>query len=417
MAALKYARQRLEAFLSEVERVAQSEFPYEDSRAALHLVQDLFKRHLNTLESLDEGSDPATVEQACSTSLRALFDYLPLLGFILRSTNIRNAFEVVRPLRRLACDLLEPSTPKESRRTRLVLSSEWDYSPFTYVQIPQLRGFVLIGLPASESGNPLVLPLAGHEIGHSLWVERKKKDTYRIKIHSTVVDVVKATLDEYNRLSPNPDVSESELETDMFVLETLSPAMIAAIKQVEETFCDMVGLRIFGTSFLYAFAYLLAPSPRKARSISYPSIKTRVANLMTGATTYGIAAPPDYVSHFEQQSEPYASDLDRYLLRVADSALSTLLAELINDAQDEIGENAANGADEDKVLRKLHLVIPGEGAKSLAAILGAGWRAAEDGRLWIDAKLPVNSKSRVLRELVLKSVEVLDIEQTLEEGQ
>ena len=96
-----------------------------------------------------------------STSLHDLAQYTPILGFILRSTNIRNAFEARGPLVRLAQKLL-------SKNTKLIVSSEWQYSPFVHPPIQDLKNFVLIGLPAPESSNPLIIPLAGHELGHAV---------------------------------------------------------------------------------------------------------------------------------------------------------------------------------------------------------------------------------------------------------
>jgi hypothetical protein len=117
--------------------------------------------------TLDVKSHPTVVLQQCGLSLNALFVAMPLAGFLVRSTNVRNAFELYRPLLRLARDLLEPTVTPDQRRTRLVLSSEWEYSPLSYSELPDLPGVVLIGLPAPESSNPLLVPLAGHELGHS----------------------------------------------------------------------------------------------------------------------------------------------------------------------------------------------------------------------------------------------------------
>jgi hypothetical protein len=76
---------------------------------------------------------------------------------------VRNSFEAYDPLRELAHKLLD-------YKPAIILSSEWEFSPFTYPAISDdLPDFVFIGLPACEAGNALVLPLAGHELGHSIW--------------------------------------------------------------------------------------------------------------------------------------------------------------------------------------------------------------------------------------------------------
>lgn len=152
MHSLPYTKQRLRAFLAECQRLSDSDFPHSHSRDALDQLQKSFQVKLDAIENLDEGSEPEVVRQHCSLILRDFFAYLPLLGFILRSTNVRNAFEGFGPLLRLARQVLEPNTPEEDRTTRLLISSEWNYSPLTYPRIPSLPGYVFIGFPAPEAG-------------------------------------------------------------------------------------------------------------------------------------------------------------------------------------------------------------------------------------------------------------------------
>ena len=125
MTLLRFARLRTRAFLAEIANVAQSEFPYSDSEDALILIEGVIKEISDQLDQFDDKSDPATVRLTCSLSLRALFLFLPVLGFILRSTNVRNGFEVWRPLLRLSRQILEPDATDRDHKTRLVLSSEW----------------------------------------------------------------------------------------------------------------------------------------------------------------------------------------------------------------------------------------------------------------------------------------------------
>src|SRR5437588_3722657 len=99
---LEYARRRVAAFLEEVKHVAESEFPYQDSEDALKQLKELFERKLGRLQEFDEKSYQSIVTRECTLSLEALFRYLPRLGFILRSTNVRNAFELFGPILRLA---------------------------------------------------------------------------------------------------------------------------------------------------------------------------------------------------------------------------------------------------------------------------------------------------------------------------
>ena len=157
-----YAIERLKVFREELERLKSSTFPYEHSLDALEILEQGVFQHIQNLESLDKDSGALVIQAACNASTALLNRYLPYAGFLLRSTNVRNAFDVYGPFLQLSRKILGP-------RTKLVLSSEWEFSPYTFVDNVSLSDFVLIGLPAPESSNPLLLPTAGHELGHTIW--------------------------------------------------------------------------------------------------------------------------------------------------------------------------------------------------------------------------------------------------------
>ena len=72
MLLLKYAKQRLQAFLDEVARVGESEFPYPDPEQAVIRIQQLFEKKLARLKGFDPDADEATIRRECSLSLQAL---------------------------------------------------------------------------------------------------------------------------------------------------------------------------------------------------------------------------------------------------------------------------------------------------------------------------------------------------------
>ena len=83
--------------------------PYQSTRSALDAIESNFKEELAKLDDLDEGvNDDRTIKDACAVALGLLHEYVPFLGFILRSTNVRNAFEICAPLQRLCECVLEP---------------------------------------------------------------------------------------------------------------------------------------------------------------------------------------------------------------------------------------------------------------------------------------------------------------------
>src|SRR5262249_3465899 len=157
---------------------------------------------------------------------------------------VRNSFEVFGPLLRLSRDLLEPKVATAARQTRLVLSSEWDYSPFVYGEMSDLPGFVLIGLPAPESSNPLLLSLAGHELGHSLWAKSGGTNKFPPIIRNHILDLIKARWPEFQAVCTTPKgppSSPADLTSNMFCVQFWEQCLPWALRQAEESFCDFAG--------------------------------------------------------------------------------------------------------------------------------------------------------------------------------
>ena len=412
---LVFAKQRLAAFREELARLEHSEFPYPAAEAALKRIKQVFSQHAQMLDLLGDDGDPNTVNQVCRQQLKDLWDYLPFLGFILRSTNVRNAFEIYVPLQRLAWRILGP-------KIQLLLSSEWNYSPFIYTQIPLLPRFVMIGIPAHESGNPLVAPLAGHEFGHALWCEVVEISLWHPaflgRLKASILSSIRAPA-RWPKFQKLFDVAKPEdLETELFATAAWSPAFNWAQRQTEEYFCDFVGLRLFGESFLYAFAHLLSPVLEGRRALHYPNMIRRVRFQLQAAQRYGITPPKDYESWFKDRNEPSDDDQrEKFLVELADRAADDLVPELITHADSLLrqpglpdwsvkGDHSEAAATVQRIYDDFCLVAPAEKAGHLANILNAGWKATINNIPQISEQ----SSQQVLRELVLKSLEVLEFE-------
>ena len=211
-------------------------------------IREVLERHVSILSKLPPDKTPSIVKGLCAEALTDIFTYLPLLGFILRSTNVRNAFEIYGPLLRLARRILRGDT-------KLILSSEWhNYSPFTYRSIPALPNFVLIGFPAPESANPLLIPLAGHELGHTVWRVNSCASRYRKQIENTIIAGVELHIKEYQDLFPNQNLKQGDAQNNIFVRQTIAHPTAWSLKQAEEFFCDFLGLYVFDQAYLHAFA-------------------------------------------------------------------------------------------------------------------------------------------------------------------
>ena len=406
MLPLQFSRARVQAFLKEIDHLRDSDFPYQGSRDALDSIEQIFQTCDDSLASLTVGpdlpNDLLIIQNACSESLGLLNSYLPLLGFILRSTNVRNSFEVFGPLHRLARQLL-------GEDTKLILSSEWLLSPHVYPPFSELPHFVLLGLPACESSNPLLLPLAGHELGHTAWKHYVLENEFGPSIRKLISAEVKKREKEYT------DIFGGDIN-DLFVTQNVSAAHAWALKQVEETFCDCMGVRLFAESYLHAFAYLLLPGTMK-RSWFYPNTRQRFDNLKLAGKKYNFALCDDYREWFVDQEEPSKGQKDCFLLSLADSAALTLVPEVVAKSASLAEAADAPILDGDIVKRCLssfRFFTPATGAKSLANILDAGWRVYRDPAFWESASHVPEDRVTVINELVLKSIEVLEIENRTE---
>lgn len=412
-----YSRGRILSALEEISELEGCEFPYPHSREALLEIKQKFQRYLEQLDSLgDHASED--LDLTCSLSLRDLFRCLPLLGFIVRSTAVRNAFEVFRPLLDILRKAVEPKIGKEeSKKRKLVLSSEWTYSPLIYHEIPVLPGYAFIGLPSSESDNPLLIPLSGHEIGHFVWT------TYKIDlefVHEFIEAIKDYILDNWKDYTNHfPKVKKEELDTVLAVQQTWQQAQSWLLAQAKETFCDLIGLRIFGTSFLHSYAYLFAPNVSSPRSVKYPNPIKRVNNLITAANAkgYKFKIPYGYKDMFKDRPLPELTQGEKFQLSIADHVLDSKVNILIKRAKeliDKTGIPKPCETESDKICGRFKFVVPAEKAKSLADILNGAWKAYNDSELWKHLPKINKKKENVLKDLVLKNIEIFTYEGLLE---
>ncbi len=346
----------------------------------------------------------SAVQAACNASSELLHRGLPYAGFLLRSTNVRNAFEVYGPVLQLSQQIL-------GSQTKLVLSSEWEFSPYTFVDNVFLSDFVLIGLPASESSNPLLLPTAGHELGHTIWNKSVNTLKYSTQLSKAILAYIRRNWKDYNAEYPDTKFKKDDLVRDMFAQRTWEPALESALKQAEESFCDFIGIRIFGESYLNAFAYLVAPGSGQRNSI-YPADRNRARNFLRATKEYGVSSPKNYEDLFVKNTTS-----SEFMQGVADAAVDSLIDDLVNEADRIVGKAKIPKPDPGKISEICdaykRCVVPSRNPAALSNILNAAWEAYLDDTLWKD-KPHIADRSFVLKELVLKNIEVLDIENRLE---
>jgi hypothetical protein len=408
---VEYARQRYDAAILEIERLKQSEFPYSHIREALIQLEGVFRKQRDQLDKLTGRSTPAIAKNACSQSLAYLFIYTPYLGFILRATNVRNAFELYAPVMRLARKLL-------GDKTKLLLSSEWGYSPFVYLPTNDLPDCVLIGIPAFESANPLLVSLAGHELGHNVWSSEDLGGKVDINLRNEVLSAIRGpNWSDFQNCFPH--ATPHNLTTDMFVQQAWLPAHAFAKRQLEEVFCDMMGLRLFAEAYLHAFAYLLSPCLPGERTPFYPSIATRVKYMLNAAPRLGVSPPAGFSDLFEVGPAP-PSTVTGLLISIADSAVLPLVDTVVCEARNFADSKGVPMRSADEIKRVLcdwRMVMPTDGTVALADLVNAGWILFHDGDLWKDVpQIRPQDRTRILHDLILKSCEVAEFSERTTAG-
>ena len=310
-----------------------------------------------------------------------------MLGFILRSTNVRNSFETYDPLKAI---VEKASAPQ----AHLIVSSEWDFVPFTYpMSLDVLPEYVLVGGPAHESTSAYLTAIAGHEIGHSAW-----------KSH----DVLSA-LDEPFTSKVEELVDKDEplkLDLEQHYGPTFSGMLRDdGIKRVEELFCDAFGLYLFGDAYFYAFEHLIYPGGDE-RATAYPPTENRVSFLVFCAERRKVQIDVDVSKDWRASSDSVESDAD--VDEVLDKAAAAIYAEIADAAFDIVRSSGVPTPDEAKIEQAIvafRAGVPiGKGA-ALCDVLCAGWRiireAAYDG---------TSSDAKLINELMLKSIEVAEFE-------
>jgi hypothetical protein len=294
--------------------------------------------------------------------------------------------------------------------TRIVISSEWDFSPQTIVTVDGLPDFVFVGLPASESDNGFLLPLAGHELGHSLWRRNNEQNAYENLITDELLKQIRARWAEFTAAFPHIK-DQKTLTTDPTSVAAWRLSWQTAKRQCEEIFCDLVGLRLFGESYVKAFAWLIAPGLDGRRS-SYPLARSRAEMIARASVAWGIKIPVGFEDHFTATpgKAPFA-------LQLADSSSDAIAVKLIAGVDSLIASKSISLPRPevvDRVAAQLLHAVPSITPATLQELLCGAWRLRDQAGLWSSYPHLARDTERILNELLLKSAQCLEWRTRLE---
>jgi hypothetical protein len=403
-----FVSQKLVAVLDQIEHLRTSDFPYVEPKSALGLLSELYKQDLERLSSIDETVDVRVRQQACAHANARISQYYPVLGFILRSTNVRNAFEIYNPLLQM-CQTIYGSEAK------LIMSSEWVFSPFTYPAVTdELPHLMFIGLPSTEAGNSLIVPLAGHELGHSVWRRRTNPSPHISdldkRLQAALTDAYTTHWAEFQKVF-GVSVPATEILSDLFLRGIWTQSYKLAARQTEELFCDAIGLRLFGESFLYSFVYLISPYLGD-RAPHYPTLAARVRVSLEAAKRFSIDVPDGFASYFAEPNKRL-NTADKFILDMADEATDALASVLISAVETHVASTKMvlpSSAERDRIVQHFCALSPASGAKSLGDIVNAGWKIRLNWDLWSDFEFDEKTRIEILNDLVFKTMEVSEFE-------
>jgi hypothetical protein len=406
---IDFVRQKLLAVVEQILKLQSSDFPYQESKAALLLLHQLYQSDFDRLDALDETTDISVRQQVCAHANSRVARYYPVLGFILRSTNVRNAFEIYDPL-------LNMCRTVYGAEAKLIVSSEWMFSPFTYPAVTDdLPDLMFIGLPSTEAGNSLIIPLTGHELGHSVW---RKAAPGRSQFlaglnHELQKSLTKSYEDHWLDFQHTFKTAEpkDKLLTDLFLRNVWTQSYRLAWRQIEELFCDIIGLRLFGESFLYSFIYLIAPNIGD-RAAHYPTLAARVTVLVKASGFFGIDVPKDFASYFMDPPKRTLTS-ESFVLKMADLASEALTDSLIEAVKNHVGSTKLalpKSSERDRIVKHFCALSPGSTISSLGDIVNAGWQIRLNWNLSDKFGFDPKVRLEILNDLVFKTMEVMEYE-------
>ena len=94
-------------------------------------------------------------------------------------------------------------------------------------------------------------------------------------------------------------------------------------------------------------------------------------------------------------------------------ALAGDLLKTCDQVASEAGVPLQDDSETKNIVEAFRKLIPGTGAKSLCSIANAGWRASHEANFWSNVPHIRERKPAVLNELLLKTVEVFEVEAVL----
>ena len=403
----EHCLQRLAAVYREIDRLHIEGLLLRDAEIAL---QALRGQCQDQMYNVSTASSDKALRIACGASLQQLRAVLvPMLGMIVRSSNLRLAFELYYPLKRLVAFL---SGRDVDAGPVLLLSSDWQYYPDTHVG--QSLDIVILGFPAVESSNSLIVPLVGHELGHNIWFDKKLKHEFDSRVSELLRDAI---LEEYWDALVSQDLGPVKLEDlqqsrddDPQVADVVQNLAKIALGQLEEYFCDAVGLRLFSEAYLQSLCYLCLPGFPQQNAV-YPQFRDRLRRLESLSSRIDVQWCVD-----SNQSYDYsvASDAKSSIVSLVVEALIHDVQQLALDVLDSRLVPRRDPVRVEHIAVQFRTLVPASGRQNLTDLINAAWLAGQDEEAAHKYGLDKLQWREVVNQMTLKSCEVTEYHERLE---
>lgn len=397
----EFADQKLRSAIQLADSLLAGDWPHRDSEDALKRIRKLLQGKLDDLIKLDDGANIEVIKSHCKEARSSISQYMGFLGFILRSSNVRNAFEIYEPLCRLGKELL-------GEDLRIVVGSEWNYIPFIYPTPAELLSdYIFVGLPASEGQNALLVPIAGHELGHAVWRRTPLKRFFSKMIQEGIVSRIQNDWPNFKELFSN--FTSEQIGEDLVARTIWGKSYEFSERQCEEIFSDVLALWIFGEGFIHAFRYLLFPNQGVRASNFYPSNGSRAEFITKASGGFGDKTAYSLIDLFPK--EEISKDK---LLTLADETTRQLVPDIIAQVRAHCEEKKIKRPTpegKEAARRSLWEIKPTKNHDTIADIINAAWEIRLKVREWEIVGVKEARKLYILNDLVFKSFEGVEVPQ------
>jgi hypothetical protein len=242
---------------------------------------------------------------------------------------------------------------------------------------------------------------------------------------------------ELRRMSLKKARTRLERDRDSLVFRAAGQWLL---RQLEEMFCDFIGLYLFGESYARAFSYFLSPDSPGFQSPRYPSVETRMRQLFLAAERFEetwkkgnyILSPsirdtiktlPPYVRTSGFVPFPITPDPWRDVVNAVAVNLVPKLIEKIVELGARKHWRELRGFSNKRratiATESFRWAVPAANARYLSDILNAAWDVERNPTLWktlpslssLETEKSERRRREILRDVVLKNIEVFEYEE------